>query len=90
MGDIAGLFGGFAHPVGAVCRGRGFQTVGARLLYPPTYLPDLNPIALAFSKFKADPRKAAERSIPALRDRIGAILDTFSAAECQNFFRHAG
>jgi hypothetical protein len=28
--------------------------------------------------------------MPALWDRIGSILDTFSAAECQNFFSHAG
>ncbi|HEX5281049.1 MAG TPA: IS630 family transposase, partial [Micropepsaceae bacterium] len=35
-------------------------------------------------------RKAAERSIPALWDRIGAVLDAFSPAECRNFFSHAG
>ena len=32
----------------------------------------------------------AERSMPALWDRICSILNSFSAAECQNFFRHAG
>lgn len=66
------------------------ETAGARLLYLPPYSPDLNPIEQAFSKLKAHLRKAAERSIPALWDRIGAILDTFPAAECENFFRHAG
>src|SRR5450756_172990 len=35
-------------------------------------------------------RKAAERSIPALWDRIGSILDLFSPRECLNFFNHAG
>ena len=66
------------------------EAAGAVLLYLPPYSPDFNPIEQAFSKLKAHLRKAAERSIPALWDRIGAILDTFSAAECQNFFRHAG
>ena len=66
------------------------EAAGANLLYLPPYSPDLNPIEQAFSKLKAHLRKAAERSIPALWDRIGAILDIFSAAECQNFFSHAG
>jgi transposase len=60
------------------------------LLYLPPYSPDLNPIEMAFAKLKAHLRKAAERSMPALWDRIGSILNSFSAAECQNFFRHAG
>ena len=66
------------------------ETAGATLLYLPPYSPDFNPIEQAFSKLKAHLRKASERSIPALWDRIGAILDSFPAAECQNFFRHAG
>jgi len=28
--------------------------------------------------------------IPALWDRIGAILDDFPASQCRNFFSHAG
>jgi transposase len=66
------------------------EAAGAMLLYLPPYSPDFNPIEQAFAKLKAHLRKAAERSIPGLWDRIGAILDTFSAAECQNFFSHAG
>jgi len=66
------------------------EEAGAKLLYLPPYSPDLNPIEQAFAKLKAHLRKAAERSIPALWDRIGSILDTFSADECQNFFRHDG
>ena len=66
------------------------EAAGATLLYLPPYSPDLNPIEMAFAKLKAHLRKAAERSMPALWDRIGSILDTFSAAECQNFFSHAG
>lgn len=66
------------------------ERAGARLLYLPPYSPDFNPIEQAFAKLKAHLRAAAERSIPALWDRIGTILDSFSATECQNFFRHAG
>jgi len=66
------------------------EAAGACLLYLPPYSPDLNPIEMAFAKLKAHLRKAAERSMPALWDRIGAILNSFSADECQNFFRHAG
>jgi len=66
------------------------EEAGARLLYLPPYSPDLNPIEQAFAKLKAHLRNAAERSIPALWDRIGSILDTFSSEECQNFFRHDG
>jgi hypothetical protein len=35
-------------------------------------------------------RKAAERSIEALWDRIGKLLDAFSAQECTNYCRHDG
>jgi len=66
------------------------EAAGARLLYLPPYSPDFNPIEQAFAKVKAHLHKAAERSIPALWDRIGVILDTFSAAECRNFFSHDG
>lgn len=66
------------------------EAAGAKLLYLPPYSPDLNPIEMAFAKLKAHLRTAAERSIPALWDRIGTVLDLFSANQCQNFFRHAG
>jgi transposase len=66
------------------------EAAGASLLFLPPYSPDFNPIEQAFSKLKAHLRKAAERSLPALWDRIGAILDTFQATECRNFFSHAG
>ena len=61
----------------------------ARLLLPP-YSPDLNPIEMAFAKLKALLRKAAERTVGALWDRIGQILHAFTPQECANYFRHAG
>jgi hypothetical protein len=44
----------------------------------------------AFSKLKADLRKAAERTIPRLRRRIGRFAATLTAREASNYFRHAG
>jgi transposase len=66
------------------------EAPGASLLFLPPYSPDFNPIEQAFSKIKAHLRRAAERSIPALWDRIGAILDGFPAHHCRNLFSHAG
>jgi hypothetical protein len=51
---------------------------GARVEYLPAYSPDLNPIELSFSKFKAFLRKFAEQTIRALRRRVGACTDPFS------------
>lgn len=66
------------------------EAAGATLIYLPKYSPDLNPIELAFSKLKAQMRKAAEHSIPRLLRRIGRVVTDISARECRNFFRHAG
>ena len=51
-----------AHKVAGVKEA--IEVAGAKLLYLPSYSPDLNPIEPAFSKFKAHLRKAAERTIP--------------------------
>ena len=66
------------------------EAVGAKLLYLPPYSPDFNPIENAFSKLKALLRKAAERTVDALWDRIGALFGEFSPQECANFFAAAG
>jgi transposase len=66
------------------------EAAGARLLYLPPYSPDFNPIENAFSKLKALLRKAAERTVDGLWDRIGALLPTFSPSECANYFAAAG
>ena len=49
--------------------------------------PDLNPIEQAFSKLKAHLRKAAERTIPRLSRRIGALVAAFSPQECTNYWK---
>jgi transposase len=66
------------------------EAVGAILLYLPPYSPDFNPIENAFSKLKAMLRKAAERTVDALWDTIGALIQAFTVAECTNFFAAAG
>jgi transposase len=77
-----------AHKVAGVQEA--IEAVGATTLYLPPYSPDLNPIEMAFSKFKALLRKAGERTIPGLVRRIGRIVKSFSPTECSNFLNHAG
>ena len=62
----------------------------ARLRYLPSYSPDLNPIELMFAKLKAGLRKAAERNLDTLWQRIGAILPTVTPQECANYFKADG
>ena len=65
------------------------EAAKAELHYLPPYSPDLNPIEQAFSKLKARLRTAQERSLDALWQRIGKLLDLFQPAECGNFFANA-
>ena len=66
------------------------EATGAELWLLPPYSADLNPIESSFHKLKAHLRKAGERTIPALWDRIGSIVQTFTPQECNNYFTHAG
>jgi transposase len=66
------------------------EAAGATLLYLPLYSPDFNPIEMAFSKLKALLRKAAERTIPALLDAIGRLIDLVTPTEAANYFAAAG
>jgi len=66
------------------------ERVGASLVYLPPYSPDLNPIEQVFAKLKTLLRKAAARSVPALWDKIGDLLDAFSPTECRNYLANAG
>ena len=66
------------------------EAVGAELKYLPPYSPDLNPIENVFSKIKAKLRAAAMRTITAVENFLGDVLDTIAPEECQNYFRHCG
>lgn len=77
-----------AHKVPGVRQA--IEATGARLLYLPPYSPDFNPIEQLFAKLKALLRKAAERSVDGLWNRIATLLDAFTPNECANYFRNAG
>jgi transposase len=66
------------------------EKAGALLSFLPPYSPDFNPIENAFAKMKSLLRARAERSIPALWDAVGTVVDLFSPTECANYFTAAG
>jgi transposase len=87
-GDIVIMDNLSSHKIAGV--ERAITARGAQLLYLPPYSPDLNPIEPAFAKLKALLRKAAERTVDALWNRLENVLDAFTADHCRNFFQHAG
>jgi transposase len=66
------------------------RTAGAKLFFLPKYSPDLNPIEQVFAKLKHLLRKRAARTVPAVSQAIGEVLDAFQPSECANFFKNAG
>jgi transposase len=70
--------------------GEAIENAGASLRYLPKYSPDLNPIEMAYSKFKTVLRKVAARTVPSLRRAIRSFIPQLGAQECTNYFRHAG
>ena len=70
--------------------GSSIEAAGARILYLPPYSPDFNPIENAFAKLKALLRKAGERTVEGLWNRIAECLPAFSPNECKNYFAAAG
>lgn len=87
-GDVVVLDNLGSHKGQAVRRA--IRAAGAHLLFLPPYSPDLNPIEMMFAKLKTLLRRADERSIAAVWNRIGALLSEFPAAECANYLSHAG
>jgi transposase len=66
------------------------EAAGAELRFLPPYSPDFNPIEMAFSKLKAFLKKTAARTVEDLWDAIAQGIDSFTPAECQNYFAAAG
>jgi transposase len=87
-GDIVVMDNLSAHKVPGIRQA--IEAAGARLLYLPPYSPDFNPIEQLFAKLKALLRKAGERSVAGLWNRIADLLDAFTATECANYFQNAG
>src|SRR6266852_5208188 len=77
-----------AHKVAGVREA--IEARGATLRYLPQYSPDLNPIEMPFSKFKAFLRKVSERTVSRLYRRIDSFARSLTAREARNYFRHAG
>ena len=77
-----------AHKVAGIKEA--IEKAGASVRYLPKYSPDLNPIEMLYSKFKGYLRKAAERTVPALRRAIRKFGPQVGARECASYFRHAG
>jgi transposase len=87
-GDIVVLDNLSSHKVAGVREA--IEQAGAAVLHLPPYSPDLNPIELAFSKLKRLLRDAEARTMEALWQTIGRLLERFSPAECANYIRHCG
>lgn len=66
------------------------MSAGAHRLFLPPYSPDLNPIEQVFSKLKHLLRKARERSVEDLWQRIGRLLTQFTHREFANYFANSG
>src|SRR3712207_3888831 len=63
---------------------------GCKLVYLPSYSPDLNPIEEAFSKIKRLVRKAQARTREALIEAIGSALFAVSSKDARSFLEHCG
>ena len=66
------------------------EAAGAELRYLPPYSPDFNPIEQFFARFKAMLRKAEERTVPAIYDRIGSLLEQCADDRYNAYFRNSG
>lgn len=66
------------------------EAAGATLRFLPQYSPDLNPIEMPFSKFKAYLRKLAQRTVPGVCQATRSFLSSLKGQECANYLKHAG
>jgi len=87
-GDVVIMDNLRSHKVSGVREA--IEAAGASLLFIPPYSPDLNPIEMAFAKLKALLRAKAIRTVDALWNELGNLVDCFTPGECANFLRHAG
>jgi transposase len=87
-GDVVIMDNLRSHKVAGVREA--IEAAGASLLFIPPYSPDLNPIELAFAKLKALVRAKAIRTVDALWNAVGSVVDCFTPEECANYLRHNG
>ena len=66
------------------------EAAGAELRLLPPYSPDFSPVENAISQIKAHLRKAAERTVGGLWDRIGEVVDLVTPQHARNYFAACG
>ncbi len=66
------------------------EAADCKLLYLPTYSPDLNPIEQAFAKVKAILRKAEIRVRERLTEVLGVAISAVNSSDAHGFFDHCG
>jgi transposase len=66
------------------------EAAGASLRFLPPYSPDMNPIEMVFSKIKQLLRGLACRTRETLWRSMQGVLDSVTATDAINCFRHAG
>lgn len=72
-------------PVRAALEAAGFTP-----LYLPRYAPDLSPIEPMWSKVKTLLRARAARTVEALTEALGPVIDAVTAQDARGWFRHCG
>jgi len=87
-GDVVVMDNLSSHKIAGVREA--IEAAGAEVRYLPPYSPDLNPIELAFSKFKKLLRDGAQRTVEKLWELCGRVLEAFTEHECRSYFRHCG
>lgn len=87
-GDVVVMDNLSSHKIAGVREA--IEAAGAEVRYLPPYSPDLNPIELAFAKFKKLLRDGAQRTVEKLWALCGRVLEAFTEHECRSYFRHCG
>ena len=88
QGDIVVMDNLSSHKASVIRRA--IRAVGAKLIFLPPYSPDLNPIEQVFAKLKALLRKVNARTVDAVINAIGKLLDEFTVEKCANYLVNAG
>lgn len=66
------------------------EATGARLIYPPPYSPDLNPIEQVWSQVKQILRSLKARTADALEAAVAEALAAITAENAIAWFTHCG
>lgn len=66
------------------------EAVGARVVYLPSYSPDLNPIENCWSKLKTHLRKRAARTYELLDAALSEGIEKISRQDALGWFKHCG